>query len=263
MWRTACASRAAIAIGVVSAVMAVGCAPRQETTGAGPPESDAPAIEAKATEALKRMGERLKNATAFRVRSEVTLDKVLPSGQKIQLGRSSDVSVRRPDRLYAASTGDERNLRFWYDGKNMTLHGSKQNLYASFDAPPTLDEALDHGFEKFGLVPPSADLLFSDPYAVLMANVKGAAYVGLHRVGGVRCHHLAFTQEAIDWQIWIEEGKDVPRKLVITYKEVPASPQFTVVLSDWDETVKLPDSLFVFKPPEGAERIEFLPRAEK
>lgn len=262
MWRRAGTSHVALVVALVGAVLAAGCAPRRQTTGPGPTEPEAPAIEAKAAEALKRMGERLKKATAFRFRSDVTFDDVLASGQKIQFGRSSDVSVRRPDRLYAASTGDERNLRFWYDGKSVTLHGSKHNLYASFPAPPTIDEALDHAFEKFGLVAPASDLVLSDPYAVLMENVQGGTYVGLHQVGGVRCHHLAFTQQTVDWQIWIEDGKDVPRKVVITYKELPGSPQFTAVLSGWDFTVKLPDSLFTFKAPEGAQRIEFLADTE-
>jgi hypothetical protein len=249
----------AAAIGVVSAALVLGCAPRQQPNHTG---SAAPTIDAKATDALKKMGERLKRAAAFRFHSDVTFDNVLASGQKIQLGRSSDVSVRRPDRLYAASTGDERDLRFWYDGKSMTLYGSKHNYYASFPAPATIDETFDHAFQKFGLVAPAADIVFSDPYAVLMENVQGGTYVGLHQVGGVRCHHLAFTQETIDWQIWIEDGKDVPRKVVITYKELPDSPQFTAVLSGWDFTAKLPDSLFVFKAPEGAQRIEFLADTE-
>ena len=40
------------------------------------------------------------------------------------------------------------------------------------------------------------------------------------------CHHLAFEQATIDWQLWIDAGKDpLPRKLVITYKTEDEVPQ--------------------------------------
>ena len=255
---------ASVAIAVACAALALSCTPR---TTDGPEPTDravttAPAVEAKATEALKRMSERLKKASAFRVHTNLTFDDVLPSGQRIQLEASSDVAVRRTDRFHGTRQGDLRSMRLWYDGKSVTLLGTQDNLYASFPAPPTIDAALDHAFDKFGIVAPAADLVMSDPYAVLMEGVQTAAYVGLHQVSGVRCHHLAFTQKTIDWQIWIEDGKDVPRKLVITYKELRDSPQATVVLSDWDFTAQLPDSLFAFKAPEGAQRIEFLEEAK-
>ena len=70
---------------------------------------------------------------------------------------------------------------------------------------------------------------------------------------------MALSQEDIDWQIWIEEGERLlPRKLTITYKKLPGSPQYTAVLSDWNFSVSLEDGEFIFNPPADAERIEFL-----
>ncbi|MHC4165544.1 MAG: DUF2092 domain-containing protein, partial [Planctomycetota bacterium] len=37
-------------------------------------------------------------------------------------------------------------------------------------------------------------------------------------------------------------------------------PQFTALLLDWNVDAKLTDSLFTFVAPEGAEKIEFLPK---
>ena len=68
-----------------------------------------------------------------------------------------------------------------------------------------------------------------------------------------------FSQEVIDWQIWIEDGpRPVPRKLLITYKEEPGSPQYVARLSDWDFQPCLSDHYFRFQPPKGSDEIEFL-----
>jgi hypothetical protein len=43
--------------------------------------------------------------------------------------------------------------------------------------------------------------------------VQSGTYVGLHNVGKVKCHHLAFRQRMLDWQIWIEAG-DQPLEIL-------------------------------------------------
>ena len=74
---------------------------------------------------------------------------------------------------------------------------------------------------------------------------------------GVPCEHLVFSQDNIDWQVWIQQGaRPVPRKFLITYKDEPGSPQFTAIFSDWDFTTKLPDFVFKFDPPPGAAKIK-------
>jgi hypothetical protein len=68
------------------------------------------------------------------------------------------------------------------------------------------------------------------------------------------------SQQDIDWQIWVEEGdRPLPRKVTITYKRLPGSPQFTAVISDWDFSPMLAEDFFTFRPPDGSSRIEFLP----
>jgi hypothetical protein len=75
----------------------------------------------------------------------------------------------------------------------------------------------------------------------------------------VSCHHLAFSQETIDWQIWIEDGpRPVPRKLVITYKTEPGSPQYVARLSGWNFQPRFSKHFFTFEAPAGAGEMEFL-----
>jgi len=58
----------------------------------------------------------------------------------------------------------------------------------------------------------------------------------------------------VDWQIWIEQGeKPVPRKVVITYKELPARPQTRrTCLTEPQRGLK--DEQFVAKIPAGRRR---------
>ena len=222
---------------------------------AQPPSSLSPDVEG----LIRQSCENLKNAETFSFRAEITYDEVLQSGQKLQFGGSLNAVARRPDRLRTEYLGDNNQSRLWYDGKSLTLFDSGANLYATTAAPSALDELLDHTVDNLGFSVPVADFFYSDPFAGLLEHVKSGYYVGLDSVDGISCHHLALSQEDIDWQIWIEEGERLlPRKLTITYKKLPGSPQYTAVLSDWNFSVSLEDGEFIFNPPADAERIEFL-----
>lgn len=220
-----------------------------------------PVIDSRADKLLKAMGDYLKSSKQFSFHANITFDDLIPSGQKIQYASSSDIAVHRPDRVYAEKQSDLGGKRFWYDGKNMTLMDTRLGVYATEPVPADIDSAMDHLMEKYGFSPPLVDFVYSDPYHTLIENVESSFYVGLHYVEGVRCHHLAFVQKNIDWQIWIEDGRQmVPRKIVITYKTIPESPQFSALLSEWDLDAHLPDALFNISLTftENYEKIEFM-----
>jgi hypothetical protein len=226
----------------------------------GPLRAEPPAIDPEASDVLRRMSDHMRSLEQFSFRSETTSDEILvPTGQRLQFANDVDVFVRRPNRLRADSQGDLQSRRLYYDGTSVTLHGVEENLYASTAAPPTIDATMTFLLDELGLDAPLADFIFHDPYAVLTENATGGLYAGLHYVRGVLCHHLAFTQDDIEWQLWVEAGDSpLPRKLVITSKQEEGSPQFTAVLLHWNPSRKLDDGIFRFEPPEGAEQIEFL-----
>ena len=130
-------------------------------------------------------------------------------------------------------------------------------MWTSGNVPPTVDQALDWVFEQTSTVIPLGDFLYADIYARLMTDVQRGVYLGIHEAAGLPCHHLSFEQATIDWQIWIEAGKEpLPRKLVITYKTEDEVPQYAVTIRKWNLEANLPDALFAFSPPEGATRVE-------
>jgi hypothetical protein len=215
-----------------------------------------PAIDPQADELMRRMGDYLAQAQFFSVSAEVWQDVQLPSGQRVQAGRTIDLQVRRPNRFHAEVRSPRRNRGLYYDGKSITLLNRVQNFYGSIPAPASLDEALDVASERFGITLPLEDLIVSDPYQNAMRKVTSGIRLGPVTVLGVPCEHLAFSLGTVDWQIWIEDGaQPVPRKIVITYKDEEGTPEYTAILSNWDFQTKLPDFLFTFEPPTGATEI--------
>jgi hypothetical protein len=224
---------------------------------AGP--KNASVIDQKADAVLRGMCEYLAALEHFSFHTENTIDAVVSPGLKLQFAESVDAYVRRPDRLRANATGDIRNQDLYYDGKSITLTDTDLNFYGTINAPPEIESALDHALESFDIEAPLADLLYRDLYDNIVERAELGFYVGLHSTGGVECHHLAFVGEDVNCQIWVENSKTpLPRKIIITSTLVAGSPQFTALLSDWNVSARLPDSLFSFVEPEGVEKIGVL-----
>ena len=106
---------------------------------------------------------------------------------------------------------------------------------------------------------PAGDLIYSNAYEALTEDVVSGSYVSLSIVDGIRCHHLAFRGNEVDWQIWIDDGdKPLPRKFIITSKWMTGAPQYTVLVKSWNLSPELTDDYFTFAPPKGAEKIDFI-----
>jgi hypothetical protein len=221
--------------------------------------AEKPRIDPKADDILKKACACLADLKQFGVKVEETIDEMSASGQKIQYCNRREVLVRRPNCLFARSEGDTTSRLFYFDGKTITLFDPTAKLYATHEeAPATLDAMFDFLNEKLGFSIPTAELLFSEPYKVLTEQVDEGDYVGLHHVGKQKCHHLAFQQRQIDWQLWVDAGdKPLPLKFLLTYRRMPGEPQFTSWF-EWDVSGKLAEDAFAFKPPSDAKKIAFL-----
>jgi hypothetical protein len=214
-------------------------------------------VDPRAEALMRQMSEYLARAGAFALEAEEQYDEVPEHSPRQQLTNLRHVAMRRPDRLVGDASGDAVNRSFWYDGRTFAAHDKEQHVWAQGAVPPTADEALDWVFNQTGTVVPLADFLYANPYERMMPGVQRGVYLGVHEAAGVPCHHLSFEQATIDWQIWIDAGKEpLPRKLVIAYKTEDEVPQYTVTIRKWNLDARLPDALFAFTPPEGATRVE-------
>jgi hypothetical protein len=208
---------------------------------------------------LQQACDFLKSVKQFSFKAEVTDDRVYTAGKKLQFAFDLEAYVQRPDKVRINAAGDLENKQFFYDGKTITLYDKTHNHYAAMEAPASIDEAMEKASKEYGLRVSLVDLAESNTCALMTKGMKHALYVGEGVVRGVKCHHLAFDKDDIQWQIWIDAGeKPVIRKLIINQKKLPAAPQWTAYLTDWNFSPQLADNLFAFTPPQGATKTKFV-----
>lgn len=217
-------------------------------------------IDPEADRILQSMSSYMAAMKAFSLNAEVALEVLTKNGQKLQLMSSETVVLQRPSRFHIRVRGMVADAEFVFDGKTLTLYGRKPNAYVQREVAGTVDDAFRAFESETGLPASGADLLFSDPYAVLAEGVESSAYLGTAFVDGTECHHLAFREDAFDWQLWVRTGDEpLPLRYVITSKLQAAAPQFELSLRDWDTSPTVDDGQFTFLVPPGATKLDALP----
>jgi hypothetical protein len=207
-----------------------------------------------ATAILKRMADYVASQKAVSFTFDSSIEIVTADLEKIQFDNSGQVQLSRPDKIRAARLGGYSNVELVFDGKTLTIVSKDRNKFAQVEAPGSVDQLVGVLRDNYRARLPGADLLLARVFDELSLSVVVAKNIGRGVVDGVECHHLAFRNLEVDWQIWIEaDVEPIPRKYVITSKNVPGSPQFTLRIKEWRKEVS-PDA-FVFKPPAGATKV--------
>lgn len=217
------------------------------------------AVEPKADQVLKAMAEYIVSVPAMSVDYDVDHDHLTQSGEKLQFSAWGKLEFKRPDGLRVERHGGIADLEMYFDGKAVTLHGKRLNVYGEVEAKGGIDDAILSLRSAIGGEFPGGDLLSPDVYNALMSDVESGAYWGTTYVEGVECHYLAFRNKDVDWQIWVEIGaKPLPRKLVITSKWVSGAPQYALRMRNWNVDPKFDAARFSFVPPAGATKLNEL-----
>jgi hypothetical protein len=243
--------------GLVLALIAVagvasGC------SGLAAKQPTVPAVkEQHALDLLKRMSDRLAHAKSFTFRSRSTIESPGGTGQLLNFFAKAEVAVERPNKLEAKVRGDAPPFDFYYNGSTMSVYAPVQKLYATTEAPKSIDEMLPFALKKAGILLPFDDVLYSDPYAVLTKNLTSAFYAGYSRIHGERCEHLAFASPGIQWQIWINQKTALPCLLMGALLDVQGAPRFAVEYFDWRLNPHLRHTRFTRAKPRGAGVMEF------
>jgi hypothetical protein len=233
---------------------------KQEAPPPAPQAEKAKAPEPDPLQIAQKMCDFLKSQQQFTYKAEVADDQVYYGDKKLQYEADLEIFVRRPDQLRVNAVGDRADKQFYVDGKTITLYDKEHNVYGTLEVPPDLESALDKAHKDFGIRVSLSDLASPNLWELVKSHIKHSLYVGESRIRGVLCQHLSFDGENVQWQWWIDAG-DQPllRKIVLTYKKLEGSPQWTAYLSDWNFSPQLNANLFAFTPPPGAEKIKFIP----
>jgi len=236
------ASRGPAALARIALAVVLAC------TGSGlyAQEHDAKAL-------LKAMSDYLGSQQNIQLTFDSAIEVITPELEKIQFTNSGEATLSRPNRLHAHRIGGYADVTLFFDGKTVSVYGRHVNSYAQFDGPETVDQLIEALRAGHGVALPGADLLRTDVYGLLVADVQEAKYLGRGVIGGRECEHLAFRNFDTDWQLWVEVGEEpIPRKLVITSKTINSAPQYTLRISGWKTDADAAPDMFVFDPPAGA-----------
>ena len=181
---------------------------------------------------LKAMSDYVTSQKTIAAAFNSDIEAVTPDLQKIQFASSGQVQLSRPDKLHVTRTGGYTDVELFFDGKTFALENKKDNSYAQTDGAGSVDQLIEKLRTELGVDMPGADLLLSNAYNVLSADVMDAKHVGRGVINGVECEHLAFRNLDTDWQIWIKAGaQPIPCKFVITTKAVTGGPQYTLLIT--------------------------------
>lgn len=244
-----------LALGLLTLALAAPFAHAQSAPPV-PAKSTASAIDPGSIQALKDMGAHLQTLTRFKVSTDLTGERVLADGQKLQHSATADIDVHRPNMLRAKMVSPRAVREIFYDGKLATIAIPAQKSYSTVEFTGNLGELVSKLEDRYGVEMPMADMFLWGTPAAPLDKIESAMNAGQDFIDNDLCDHYAFRQGNVDWQIWITTGdKPLPRKLVITNRSDEARPQ-SVQYFDWNLKPTFKDSVFNFTPPKGATAVE-------
>lgn len=218
-------------------------------------------VDPGAVERLQASLQYLAEQTHFSLLASATVEVVLEDGQKLQFDSTTLATVKRPNKFHARRLGELEDQELFYDGKTLTLQDGRLGYHASAAAPATLEGMLDFASDVLDLGAPAGDFIRTDAFTLLMQGVESALYLGPSFVEGQICDHLAFSapETGTDWQVWIQRGETpLPRRIVITSRDILNAPQFTVHIREWDLAPEVTDALFRFDDEDESTAVEFV-----
>jgi hypothetical protein len=234
-----------------------GAPPTGSSSTATPSSTASTDKDERALKALQGMSTTLASAKTLRVKVRNVIPMQLPSGRWVSLIGASQVTRQGQDHLYVETGGDQFHFNLFFDGKTVTAYVPDQKVFAQEEAAGNIDNMLELARKRGKNSFPFADVLVSNPYAAMTANMQDAALIGTSTLGGVETQHLAFTGKEVDWEIWIGTKDQLPRLVVVTDTTDAHKPSFTCEFTDWQLNQPVPPDTFAFKNTTGAAKIPF------
>ena len=170
-------------------------------------------------------------------------------------------TVRRPDRFLRKMAGG-KGLEAWYNGKKLTVAVQQDKVFAQAPMPETIDRTLDALAERYDMALPLGDMFYSSPEKALLSDTTTGGYVGTENVGETPCHHLAFRDVGVDWELWLPvQGEPLPKRLKIGGETAQGQPLTDVTFTEWNLAPQTGDAEFTPNVPADYEGIAILQRA--
>jgi hypothetical protein len=224
-----------------------------------PATSDEPLLSEKASGILARMSDFISKVPAYSLISDTGHEVRQPNGHVLEYGSHLALTIRRPSQAigrFESRNGDISIIVL--EGKTLSVYGATDNtsFYDTTRQPGDIDSSLEFLANQVATPRQLRDFFSTDLTAFLASAVRSGYYVGESKISGVICDHLALRGDKEDVQVWIARGAEpVPRRIVITYRQIEGQPRFWAQFTEWNFSPELSDTTFTFSPPEGAERV--------
>ncbi len=250
-------------LGGLLAASIIGFVPIKVPAAQATTQQKKPAISEEASAALMGMGQALRaEQFSFQARTiRVFSDE---KGEPLHIFHTMKIAVHRPNRLLVDVSGDDGAVKVVFDGKTVIVYSATQKKYASIPVPEgTIAGMLKEAVGRLGIDFPLADFLTEAPNKAFLTGVTEGRVVNTVTIDGVPCLHMFFVQPpGIELELWTEKNaQPLPRRLIVTYRNLPGQPNFIAEFSDWNFNIHPSDADFTFQPPPDAVQIQLKPRA--
>jgi len=214
-----------------------------------------------------------KTADFFKKAKSVTVD--VEREQKVAnftIKLPVSVAIERPNRFAIQSKSDGLAgiaMTLVSDGKKLSTAIGQLKRYTEADAPASIDDIQNDPIIKgmfMGMM--ITDLLSTDPYKILMDGVTSAKYSGSEQIDGVKVHHLSFTQDQFDWEIWVPAlGDPLVKKVKVDLAKSLAkmggpngmkNMDMITTFKNWQIDRPIDAKTFAFKAPAGSQKVDSL-----
>ena len=244
------------------ALLAVGSTPAvaDDSTTAAKPDAD---------QILRAASARLAGAKQFSFKAHREIDAALLVGRDVAEDAEVEVTVQRPNKVFAVGKSQLGERQAYADGKTFSLVDAGMNFYATVPMRTSLDGLVDKIDEKYGFTPPLAEFVLSNPYKEFHRQARTVTYLGPGSYSegspnseSVDCHRLLLSGHGVEAEVWVGVNDQLIRKLVATFIDRPGNPQIRIEFADWNLAAQVTDGEFTYVPPPGALKIPMKTTAE-
>ncbi len=221
-----------------------------------------PAISEEASAALMRMGQTLRGAEQFSFQARTIRVYADDNGQPLHIFHALKVVVHRPYRMLVDISGDDGTSKLVFDGKTAIIYSAARKKYASIPVPEgTIEAMMKEAMGRLGVDFPLADFLTEAPDKAFLTGITSGGVVDTVTIDGSPYLHLFFSQPpGIELELWLaKDNQSLPRRLIVTYRDLPGQPNFIAEFSDWNLDIHPSDADFTFQPPADAEQVQLKP----
>lgn len=242
----------------------------------------APTIDPAAKALIEKVGNLYKEAKTFKGEMAIKMKIELPGLPPQDFNMSYDVAMERPNKYSMMLKEGTMGANSLSDGKNLHVHIPMVNKYMVQPAPANLSAIGSSGAsELLGPLDQMAFIgaLFADnPAETFLVGVKSGKQLPSEKLGEVETDHLQFQQDDLGWDLWVAKGAspkvqqmtadlssmlgkmldasggDVPPQVREMMKQAKMTMKVNFPSMEFNQPIAA--SVFEFKAPEGAEKVE-------